>query len=149
MNSLSVNVCQFVLVHEIMHIIFKHNLRIGNRKPIRWNKACDYAINQELQDAGIEVWEHCLIDAKYKGMTAEQIYDVLTMEKEKEKGKKRGGGTDMRLPLKYAEKYEPCCVILVTDCETPWPSEPTPFPLIVCSTTKAKCPDWALRIDMR
>ena len=339
MNSLSVNVCQFVLVHEIMHIILKHNLRIGNRKPIRWNKACDYAINQELQDAGIEVWEHCLIDAKYKGMTAEQIYDVLTMEKEKEKGKKRGGGkpgegqpggggmpdddddiedlgpmgqdlspdcakdltdaeakaisndvsgkvaqaatmaraagnmpanlallvdgiinppqpweiilrefmtrmvyseetwnrrnrrfsvtlpsrvstgmgeliivgdtsgsmigdkifaqlaqeinhcneyvkpertrviwadyasftaeqtfepgdevklepqggggTDMRLPLKYAEKYEPCCVILVTDCETPWPSEPTPFPLIVCSTTKAKCPDWALRIDMR
>lgn len=60
-----------------------------------------------------------------------------------------GGGTDMRLPLKYMEQYDPCVVIIVTDCETPWPDEPTPYPLIVASTTKMKCPDWALRLQLR
>ena len=339
-ETLSVEVAIFVMVHEIMHIILKHGLRRGNRKPIRWNKAADYAINQEAKDAGIEVWESCLIDAKYRGLTAEQIYDMLTQDAAKKNagrkvgktpngkpspgsggmpdddddiedlgpmggdlddskmgdmtqqqanqisgridqavaqaatmaraaGKmpanmtilvdgilnppqpweiilrefmtrvvqqsetwsrrnrryvpilptrydvgmgelgiigdtsasmlgdkiynqlaaeinysnefvkpervrvvwadyaecsheqvfepgdevrlepKGGGGPDMRLPLKYMEQFEPCVVLLVTDCETPWPDEPTPYPLIVCSTTKAKSPNWALRIDLR
>ena len=62
---------------------------------------------------------------------------------------KGGGGTDMRLPLKFVEQYDPCCVILITDCYTPWPAEPTPYPLIVASTTNAPCPHWALRLDLR
>jgi predicted metal-dependent peptidase len=353
MSKLSIPVCTFVIIHEIMHIILKHNLRRGSRKPIRWNKAADYAINNELKDSGIEVWEHCLVDTRFHGMAAEQIYDILTEEADKknegrgkgepgkgepgkgepgkgEPGKgepgggqgpdddddiedlgpmgqdlkpdacegmtqaeasaasqdingkiaqaatmaraagkmpanldllvngilnppqrweailrefmtrmvysnetwnrrnrrftvtlpsridagmgelciigdtsgsmmgdkvyaqlqveinhcvefvrpertrvvwadyaactaeevfepgdeillhpKGGGGTDMRLPLKFMEKYDPCCVILVTDCETPWPDAPTPFPLIVCSTTKQKSPEWCLRLDLR
>ncbi len=340
-ETLTVDVAIFVNVHEIMHIILKHGLRRGNRKPIRWNKACDYAINQELKDADITLWDHCLIDHKYKGMTAEQIYDLLTLEREgkgKRKGKgkpgqgepadgagggqpdddddiedlgplgqdvtdategksqqevsdisdginqkvaqaatmaraagklpanlqllvdgelnppqpwelilrefmtrvvnetetwnrrnrrfanitlpsrysvgmgeliiigdtsgsmigdkvfgqiaheinhcneyvkpertrvvwadaeecsgeqvfepgeevklepKGGGGTDMRLPLKFVEKWDPCCVILVTDCYTPWPDVPCPFPLIVCSITDAPSPDWAMRLKLR
>ena len=62
---------------------------------------------------------------------------------------KGGGGTDMRLPLQFVEQYEPCCVILITDCYTPWPDQPTPYPLIVASTTDAPCPDWALRLNLR
>ena len=62
---------------------------------------------------------------------------------------KGGGGTDMRLPLKFVEQYNPCCVILITDCYTPWPDTPTPYPLIVLSTTNAPCPPWALRLDLR
>lgn len=338
MAKRSVDDAMFVLVHEIMHIINMHGLRRGMRKPIRWNKACDYAINQELVDSGLPMPPDGLCDpSKYKGMTAEQIYDILT-EEQKQKGKKPkkgkgqpqpgegepgggpdddddieeltmqdlmdavqgksaaeinnikedikqkiaqaatmaraagklpanialmvdgvlnppqpwevilrefmtrmvqqnetwnrrnrrytvtlpsrhdvgmgelciigdtsgsmmqdqifaqiateinhcnefvkpertrvvwaddtrvaheqifepgeevvlepkgGGGTDMRKPLAYMEQFEPCCVILVTDCYTPWPDVPTPYPLIVASTTDAPCPHWAHRLELR
>ena len=32
----------FVMAHEVMHIAFKHPLRIGKRDAERWNIACDY-----------------------------------------------------------------------------------------------------------
>lgn len=61
-----------------------------------------------------------------------------------------GGGTDMRLPLKrMAEVYEVDVCILITDAETPWPSEPTPFPLIILTTTNEATPDWATTIRIR
>lgn len=53
---------------------------------------------------------------------------------------KGGGGTDMRVPLKYVEKYEPTFVVLFTDGHTPWPKEEPPYPLIVCCTTQVKVP---------
>jgi predicted metal-dependent peptidase len=51
-----------------------------------------------------------------------------------------GGGTDMRVPLKEAEKFEPEVVVLFTDGYTPWPDVDPPFPLIVCCTTDAPVP---------
>lgn len=51
-----------------------------------------------------------------------------------------GGGTDMRVPLKAIEEYEPEVVLLFTDGETPWPQEEPPYPLIVCCTTLANVP---------
>jgi predicted metal-dependent peptidase len=53
---------------------------------------------------------------------------------------KGGGGTDMRVPLKYAEQFEPRIVVLFTDGHTPWPKEEPPFPLIVCCTTGVPVP---------
>jgi predicted metal-dependent peptidase len=52
---------------------------------------------------------------------------------------KGGGGTDMRLPLKYVEKYEPGIVVLVTDGYTPWPDD-VPYPLIVLCTSNVEAP---------
>lgn len=51
-----------------------------------------------------------------------------------------GGGTDMRVPLKYVEQYEPEVVILLTDGYTPWPKSEPPFPLIVCCNTETNVP---------
>lgn len=341
-NSLPVDECMFVLIHEISHIINLHGIRRGRRKPIRANKAMDYAINQELVETGLKMPAIGLLDARFKGMTFEQIYDVLTMERDG-KGKKKskkgqpgagdegnqpgeggqpdddddieelggigqdvmdaakdrtqaevntlkdeikqkiaqaatmaraagkmpanlqllvdgilnppqpweiilrefmtrmvmtnetwtrrnrrysailpsrhdvgmgelviigdtsgslfgdkiyaqlaheinhcneyvkpertrvvwadhqanagtqifepgeevklepkgGGGTDMRLPLKHVEQFDPCCAILLTDCYTPWPDQPCPFPVIVASTTMAPSPDWMMRIQLR
>lgn len=63
---------------------------------------------------------------------------------------KGGGGTDMRKPLEYVKQYDPIVVIMITDCLTPWPDEPTPFPLIICSTLeKAFAPDWAECIEIK
>lgn len=50
-----------------------------------------------------------------------------------------GGGTDMRKPLKFVERYQPLVVLLLTDCHTPWPTS-VPYPLIVGSTTELSCP---------
>ena len=76
-ESLDMKVVLFVLAHEIMHIVLKHNVRRGMRDPEKWNWAADYAINWMLHEQGFTVWEHCLISSKYKGMSAEQIYDLL------------------------------------------------------------------------
>jgi len=59
-----------------------------------------------------------------------------------------GGGTDMRVGLKHVEQYQPQVVVLLTDCYTPWPDTPCPFPVICISTTKADCPDWMMRIEI-
>lgn len=61
---------------------------------------------------------------------------------------KGGGGTNMCNPLKYAEKYDPLVVVLMTDCYTPWPDVPCPFPVICISTTNHPCPDWMDRIEI-
>lgn len=323
-NSLSVEVAMFVIVHEVMHIMFKHGLRRGHRHPIVWNWACDYAINLILRDGGFTLWEHCIVDkcvvdkspVNYKGMSAEQIYDIISaklkargvdpdklanpsledlmdapmddatkasvertinqqvsralaaaklagkmpkgldivienllnpaqkwqellaefmqrvvpssetwhrrnrrfstvfmpsrgnvgamgelvivgdtsgsmmnnkvldqmgseinaaiqqMQPERtrviwaddtdcsnqdvfEDGEevllhpKGGGGTDMRKPLAFVEQYSPICVLLITDCFTPWPDEPTPYPLIVGSTTDLSGPDWAMTVHIK
>ena len=67
----------FVLVHEVMHIVFKHHLRRGGRKPGLWNKACDYSINGMLVDMGLSMPDKGLHNIKYAGMTPEAIYDAL------------------------------------------------------------------------
>lgn len=51
-----------------------------------------------------------------------------------------GGGTDMRVALKYVEKYDPVVVVLLTDGWTPWPTTGPDYPLIVICTTTADCP---------
>jgi len=49
------------------------------------------------------------------------------------------GGTDMRKPLKHVEQFDPIVVVLVTDCESPWPKS-VPYPLIILCTTAHEPP---------
>lgn len=69
-----------LLAHEVWHVGLLHPIRIGNRKPKRWNKACDYAINIMLENAGYTPLKGWLCDRKYDGMSAEQIYALLPDE---------------------------------------------------------------------
>ena len=86
-NSLTTEVVIFVLVHEAFHIMLMHGIRRGHRDPQLWNIACDFAINIQLKDWGFSLWDKCCVDAKYRGMSADQIYDLLM-----EQGKGRGKG---------------------------------------------------------
>jgi predicted metal-dependent peptidase len=70
------------LAHEVMHPALHHHLRRSGRDPKRWNIACDYAINPLLVDAGLSLPEGVLIEDRFRGMSAEQIYNLLESEED-------------------------------------------------------------------
>jgi len=80
-----------VFSHEVLHCVFDHTTRRGERDPEDWNRACDYAINPILLDAGFKLPDP-LYDPKYKGMTAEQIYPLIHKKKPSGKNGKKGNG---------------------------------------------------------
>ena len=74
------------LAHEVMHPALHHHVRRSGRDPKRWNEACDYAINPLLIDAGLSLPEGVLLDNRFRGMSAEQIYNLLETESESDQG---------------------------------------------------------------
>jgi len=85
------------LAHEVMHPALHHHVRRSGRDPKLWNQACDYAINPLLIDAGLSLPEGVLLDNRFRGMSAEQIYNLLDTEPETENGQgnedeENGGG---------------------------------------------------------
>src|SRR5260370_2647630 len=66
-----------LLAHEVMHPAMQHHTRRGDRGPSLWNDAADYAINPILTESGFTLPGDVLNDPRYRGMTAEQIYDAL------------------------------------------------------------------------
>ena len=76
----------FVIVHELLHGILFHPMRRGIRDAQGWNIACDYVVNLLCQEYGFSVPKSALLDSKYKGMTAEQVYDQLPKEAKQPQG---------------------------------------------------------------
>jgi len=68
------------LAHEVMHPALHHHLRRSGRDPKKWNIACDYAINPLLVDAGLKLPEGVLLENRFRGMSAEQIFNLLESE---------------------------------------------------------------------
>lgn len=71
----------FLLMHELKHVIYKHVDRRSDRNPKMWNVACDYVINNYLDHKGFSVIPNALLDHKYDGMTADQVYLQLMDQK--------------------------------------------------------------------
>jgi predicted metal-dependent peptidase len=69
-----------VLAHEVLHPGLQHHVRRGNRGTKRWNMACDYAINPLVIDAGLALPKDVLIDNRFRGMSAERIYNLIKEE---------------------------------------------------------------------
>ena len=74
------------LAHEVMHPALHHHVRRSGRDPKRWNMACDFAINPLLVDAGLNLPEGVLLDNRFRGMSAEQIYNLLESEASQDSG---------------------------------------------------------------
>lgn len=73
----------FVIAHEVLHCAMLHMSRRGGRDAEMWNEACDYVINLILRDAGFTAPEDVLLDDKYKGLGAEQVYARLAQQQAK------------------------------------------------------------------
>lgn len=67
----------FVVAHEVMHCANGHPWRRDNRQPLRWNYACDYAINHVLAEAGFKLFDWVLRAAEFDGKSAEWVYARL------------------------------------------------------------------------
>lgn len=79
-NSLPLKQNEFLFGHETLHAVYDHSGRRGNRDPKIWNFACDFAVNADLLDQRIGdkiTVVQILHNTKYKGMSAEEIYDDL------------------------------------------------------------------------
>lgn len=70
---------EFLFGHEVLHNVYDHLGRTGKeRDPMLFNCAADYCVNADLIQFGIgERINPCLYDAKYKGWSAEEVYDDL------------------------------------------------------------------------
>ena len=75
-----------VLAHEVMHPALQHHTRRSKRDPRRWNEACDYAINPLLLDAGLHLPDDVLVDPRFRGMSAEQIYNLREADAQSDSG---------------------------------------------------------------
>jgi predicted metal-dependent peptidase len=68
---------QFALAHEAMHCALSHFNRRGHRLRHRWDVACDYAVNMILDEERMQPPDEALMNAAYRGLTAEEIYPLL------------------------------------------------------------------------
>lgn len=75
-----------LIAHEVLHCANGHVWRRDGRDMALWNKACDFAINQILLDAGFYLPKGAFIDPQYQGMGAEAIYGKLRQDKKPSKG---------------------------------------------------------------
>ena len=94
LESLSDSELDFVLMHEILHVVLQHCLRTGDRQPERFNIACDIVVNSNIllenkmdkRSITLQKWGesmHLAPDGKegYE-YTAEQVYEMLPPDRE-------------------------------------------------------------------
>lgn len=77
----------YVLMHMLSHVSLLHMPRMGTRKEDIWAKASNYEINSILRDGEHKMpWGNLDMpyDKKYKGLSAEEIYQQLLEESEEE-----------------------------------------------------------------
>ena len=71
---------EFLFGHEVLHVVYDHIDRRGNRDPQIWNIANDYTVNADLKRHKVGQFittVPCLYEQKYDGKTSEEIYDDL------------------------------------------------------------------------
>jgi predicted metal-dependent peptidase len=84
LEALELPALRSVLLHEALHLALDAFPRCGSRKPLRWNIAHDFAINQLIDESDFgrdfltlpEQFKP-LLHPKFKGMPAEEIYEAL------------------------------------------------------------------------
>jgi predicted metal-dependent peptidase len=71
---------EFLFGHEVLHCVYDHFGRRGDRDPQLWNIANDYCVNGDLvkHNVGEKITSvPCLYDRKYDGLSSEEVYDQL------------------------------------------------------------------------
>ena len=104
LDSLSDAELDFVMMHEVLHVVLQHCLRGNNHDPENFNIACDIVVNSNIllennmKSASITLSQygesmHLTPNGKegYE-YTAEQVYEMLPKQKKKPQAKSGGSG---------------------------------------------------------
>ena len=101
-NRLSDPELDFLVGHEVLHVVYDHMGARGDRQKMIWNAAADYNINMTLiehhvgepiKPASLDGGQMCL-DWKYRGLNSYEIYDKLI-----EENKGQEGGMDVHMEI--------------------------------------------------
>jgi predicted metal-dependent peptidase len=79
-NKMPLKQVEFLVGHEVLHAVYDHMGRTGNRDRKVMNIAADFCVNADLIDQRIGekiTVVGLLYDKKYAGMSAEEVYDDL------------------------------------------------------------------------
>jgi predicted metal-dependent peptidase len=76
-DTLDFREAQFALAHEALHCALGHFARRMHRTHRRWDAATDYAVNMLLLEEGLKAPRGALLDVRFRGMSAEEIYRLL------------------------------------------------------------------------
>lgn len=71
---------EFLFGHEVLHCVYDHFGRRGERDPQLWNIANDFCVNADLKKHRVGEFitsVPCLYDQKYEGKSSEEVYDDL------------------------------------------------------------------------
>ena len=74
-----------LIIHEVMHLALDHLNRRKNRVHSVWNIACDYAINniiEELNESSIKLPPNGYVNREWKDKNADEIYSILIKDDE-------------------------------------------------------------------
>lgn len=66
-----------LMLHEVLHVVFMHMGRLKDKDMTKWNYATDFVINLILVERGFELPAGGLLDRQYKGLSAEEVYEML------------------------------------------------------------------------
>lgn len=83
---LSLKETEFLFGHEVLHVVYDHMGRRGDREPRLWNIADDYCVNADLIEhrIGEKITKvPILYNTKYQGMSAEEVYNDLYQNADK------------------------------------------------------------------
>lgn len=97
-ETLPVDEISGVLLHEAWHTAYMHMARRGNKDARLWNYACDYVINLHLIDDGFSLPPGGLHEEKYRGLCANEVYDLLMQDPPPEEPEDSYFGSDMMDP---------------------------------------------------
>ena len=109
-DGLSIAELNFVILHEILHVALAHLWRRNHRDIQLWNVACDFAVNNIIQETinsynrykrknelreteQVEMPKGVLYDKSFSEMSAEEIYKYLEQNAKKKGGSGSGTGT--------------------------------------------------------
>jgi len=94
-NELSADLTKSAIAHEVMHCVYDHITRRGDRNAKKFNIAGDFVINLMLKDSGFNIGKGWLLDPQYAGMSTDQVYALLP-ESQDDDSESGGMGQDVQ-----------------------------------------------------
>ena len=108
-SGLTLAESKFVIAHEILHALLRHDVRQDERDPLYFNYAYDFAINLWLRDMDIGTFPEIggLYDERFRGWSAESIYDHIVQNRRLYRRLRTFRGAEQRDFLGVGERTTP------------------------------------------